>query len=105
MGCKMSTTDSVKKLQPHWWHKTLAGGAGGFALALLIVGFFAWYGPGGIRAADKVQFNMWMITPLWMLIFSLTYLFRTGWRSLLFMLVVNTVGWSVFLMLRGDLPA
>lgn len=82
----------------------MAGFIGGYALAVVLVGLFAWFGPGGIQAADKVQFNMWMITPLWLLFFSLTYLFRTGNRALLFMLLANVIGWSVFLMLRSEFP-
>ena len=69
---------SERRLRPDWTSKTLAGLFAGFFIALGLAGIFAWAGPGGLDAANKVQFNMWLITPLWMLIWSLVYLFRSG---------------------------
>lgn len=88
---------------PHWWLKTLSGLVGGFMLTLALVGLFAWFGPGGIQAAGKVQFNMWMISPVWLLILSFTFLFRTGWRALIGLAVANGAAWSMLLLLRGSL--
>jgi len=70
------------KLQPDWWTKSLAGLILGFTLALGLVGLFAWFGPGGIDADTKVQFNMWLITPIWLLILSFSFLFKTGLRAI-----------------------
>lgn len=77
----MARLSDSEKLQPDWWTKTLAGLILGFTLALGLVGLFAWFGPGGIDAAVKVQFNMWPISPIWLLIVSFSFLFRTGWRA------------------------
>ncbi|WP_428718235.1 hypothetical protein [Undibacterium curvum] len=64
-------------IHPDWWSKTLAGAVLALTLAFAVCGLFAWWGPGGISAPNKVQFVMWMITPLWLVIFSLVYLFHT----------------------------
>ncbi|KZN61754.1 hypothetical protein [Pseudoalteromonas luteoviolacea] len=73
------------KIQPHWWSKTLAGIFAGFFLSIGIVGIFAWLGPDGLtqqiseeQRLWKTQFNMWIITPIWLIILSFVYLFRTG---------------------------
>ncbi len=87
--------------RPDWWRKTLAGGLLGYSLSFALVGLFAWVGPGGISAADKVQFNMWMITPLWLLIFSLSYLFRSGNRALCWLGLANLLGFGLLFMVRG----
>lgn len=79
------STDKRKPMLADWWSKTIAGLVLGFGLGLAMAGLLAWYGPGGIGAPDKTQFVMWSITPVWMLVFSLCYLFRSGaqaWRWL-----------------------
>lgn len=72
-------------VQPHWISKSLAGLCLGFLLALALSSLFAWLGPGGIEAANKVQFNMWLMAPLWMVFFVTVYWFRTGLRAWLWM--------------------
>lgn len=64
-----------------WVSKTLAGGLAGLSLSIALLGLFAWLGPDGTSAPDKTQVIMWLVPPLWMTIFSLTYLFRSGWRA------------------------
>ena len=91
--------DNTRRLRPDWISKSLAGLIGGFVIALGLAGLFAWVGPGGLDAPNKVQFNMWIITPLWMLILSLVFLFRTGWRAWLWLggaaLLVQGLLWWV----------
>lgn len=89
------------RMQPDWWRKTLAGVLLGFLLALVTTGLFAWAGPGGIAATDKVQFNMWLLTLLWLLIMSLVYLFRSGNQALLWLGGANLLLWPLFLIVRG----
>ncbi|KZN54715.1 hypothetical protein N474_17550 [Pseudoalteromonas luteoviolacea CPMOR-2] len=76
---------NCKKIEPHWWGKTLAGIFAGFFLSIGIVGIFAWLGPDGLtqqiteeQRLWKTQFNMWIITPIWLLILSFVYLFKTS---------------------------
>ena len=68
-------------IQPDWISKTLAGALLGLGLAVAISGLFAWWGPGGLDAPNKVQFNMWVIPLYWMTVWSLVDLFRTGLRA------------------------
>lgn len=85
----MARLSDTEKLQPDWWTKTLAGLILGFFLALGLVGLFAWFGPGGIDVAVKVQFNMWIIPFIWLLIFSFSFLFKTGWRAMGYLSLFN----------------
>ncbi|MDO6682321.1 MULTISPECIES: hypothetical protein [unclassified Oceanobacter] len=64
-----------------WWSKSLSGIIAGFLLALGISGLFAWWGPGGIDATNKVQFNMWLIVLVWVPLLATVYLFRNGVRA------------------------
>ena len=83
------------KLQPDWWTKSLAGLILGFTLALGLVGLFAWFGPGGIDADTKVQFNMWLITPIWLLILSFSFMFKTGLRAIGYLGLFNVLTYIV----------
>lgn len=96
-----SRTLAKQKLRPDWWSKTFAGGVLGLSLALALSGLFAWVGPGGITAPNKVQFNMWIIAPLWTLIFSFSYLFTTGRRALLWLLLANLLAYGLLFWVRG----
>ncbi len=89
-----------EKIQPHWWTKTFAGAVLGLTLAYAIVAIFAWYGPGGIDAPVKVQFNMWLITPIWLTVLSLTYLFKTGTKAMLYLAAVNLLFYGLLFTLR-----
>ncbi|AAN53530.1 hypothetical protein HRJ35_04740 [Shewanella oneidensis MR-1] len=88
------------KLQPDWWTKSLAGLILGFTLALGLVGLFAWFGPGGIDADTKVQFNMWLITPIWLLILSFSFLFKTGLRAIGYLSLLNILTYIVLYAFR-----
>ncbi len=70
---------STKRLD--WASKSVAGTVLGFGLAVGLVGLFAWVGPGGLRAVNKFQFNMWLVPPLWLGILSASFLFRSGLRA------------------------
>lgn len=75
------TQASAQKIQSDWISKTLAGFFLGLFIAFALIGLFAWLGPGGIDAKDKIQFNMWLIPPIWLSIFSLSYFFQTGLKA------------------------
>ncbi|MFK3873266.1 MULTISPECIES: hypothetical protein [Pseudoalteromonas] len=94
---------SVHKRQPTWLGKSLAGCILGLALAYILIAFFAWYGPGGIDARDKVQFNMWMIPILWLTIFSFTYLFNSAKQAWLILGGLNLILYGGFIIVRGGL--
>lgn len=89
-----------KPMRADWWTKTLSGLVLGFTLALAVSGLFAWLGPGGIAAPQKVQFVMWLITPLWMLILSMIYLVRTGLRALTGLLIANVLAYALLFLVK-----
>lgn len=87
-------------IRPDWGSKTFAGVVLGLGLSLALCGLFAWAGPGGIAAAGKVQFVMWMIAPVWMLIFSLTYLISSGVRAMQYLLAANLLAYALLFFFR-----
>lgn len=89
-----------KPMRADWWTKTLSGMVLGFTLALAVSGLFAWLGPGGIAAPQKVQFVMWLITPIWMLILSMIYLVRTGLRALTGLLIANALAYALLFLVK-----
>lgn len=90
-------------IKPDWWLKTFAGAVLGFTLAFALCGLFAWLGPGGISAPHKVQLVMWIIAPLWLLLFSASYFFRTGVQAVLYLLLGNLAAYLGLFSLNGVL--
>lgn len=97
----MSRLTQDQKIQPQWWGKTLVGFILGLAIAYGLVAIFAWFGPGGIDAKDKVQFNMWMISPIWLFILSFVYLFKTTKTAFLYLFSANIAIYSLYFLLKG----
>ncbi|WP_028772063.1 hypothetical protein [Shewanella waksmanii] len=87
----MSRLAQAEKIQPHWWRKSIFSVLLGLSLAYGVIAIFAWFGPGGIDAAVKVQFNMWATALLWLLVLSLSFLFKTGNKTLIYLLLANLV--------------
>lgn len=94
---------AASALQPDWWSKSLAGGLLGLFLALALCGLFAWAGPGGIDALDKVQFVMWSVPPVWMTVFAFSYLFATGTRAWAWLGGANALAWAALVAARSAL--
>lgn len=94
------TRTKAHQIQNDWWSKTLAGAILGFTLALALTGIFAWFGPGGIDAPQKVQVVMWMISPLWMILCSTAYFFRTGLRAWLWLLLANALAYTLLFIVH-----
>ncbi|MQP75091.1 hypothetical protein CQ393_04170 [Stenotrophomonas sp. MYb238] len=65
----------------HWFGKTMAGLVLGYALAVALSGVIALLTPGGLGGEGKIQFNMWMIPPLWATVLGFVFLFRDGRRA------------------------
>ena len=99
----MARLDAAQKIQPHWLSKTLAGVICGLLLAYGMVALFAWFGPGGIDAPIKVQMNMWLIVPVWLVVLSTVYLFRTGLQAWLYLLAANAATYAFFFLFRWAL--
>lgn len=96
----MSRLAAEDKIQPHWWGKTCIGLVLGLLLTYALVGIFAWFGPGGLHADVKVQFTMWIISPIWLSILAFTYLFKTARQALMVLSFATIVCYGVFFFLR-----
>ena len=63
----------------NWLGKASAGLLLGLVLALALSALFAILGPGGLHGGGgKLQFTMWLVSPLWVLILGFCFLFRSG---------------------------
>lgn len=98
------------KIQPGWWSKTLAGVILGLFLSYGLVALFAWFGPDNLttslsneRALWRVQFNMWLITPIWLCVIAFVYLFKSGKVAWLKLGLANVFIYSVWVLLRSTL--
>ena len=85
----------------HWLGKTLAGAVLGYTLALAVSGGVALLTPGGFSGEGKVQFNMWMIAPVWATVLGLVFLFRDSLRAWLWLGLANVLAWGVLWALKA----
>ena len=74
------------------------------------VALFAWFGPDNLttslsneRALWRVQFNMWLITPIWLCVIAFVYLFKSGKVAWLKLGLANVFIYSVWVLLRSTL--
>lgn len=75
-----------------WFGKASAGFVCGFTLAIALTGLFAWFGPGGLmHSSGKTQLNMWLVSPIWVTVLSVCFLFRSGARAWGWLLLANAV--------------
>lgn len=97
--------DARVRLQSrHWFGKASAGLILGFGLALAGSGLFAWLGPEGIDAGGgKIQFNMWLIAPLWAGVLSFVFLFRDGVRAWAWLALANAIAFGLLWAVRLSL--
>jgi len=97
----MNDDARVRLQSRHWFGKTMAGAVLGFGLALALSGLFAWLGPDGIAGGGgKVQFNMWLMAPVWALVLSFVYLFRDSLRAWLWLGAANALAFAVLWCVR-----
>ncbi|MBD9379271.1 hypothetical protein [Pseudoxanthomonas sp. PXM04] len=94
---------AAPKLQSrHWLGKSCAGLLLGFGLALALSGLFAWWGPGGIAGGPgKLQFNMWLMAPIWAVVLGFVFLFRTSLRAWLWLSLANALAFGLLHASRG----
>lgn len=85
----------------NWFGKASAGLILGFGLALALSGIFAWAGPGGLmQGGGKTQFNMWLMSPVWALVLSLCFLFKSGWRAWGWLGLANAIAFGVLFLAK-----
>jgi hypothetical protein len=91
-----------QKLPPvsrDWVSKTLAGFFLGLAFALAVSGVFSELME-NIALATRIQLAMWMVPPIWMMVFGFVYFFTSGFRAWIWLMAVNVLAWGTFLALR-----
>ena len=74
-------TAPAADLTRHWFAKGLAGLFLGLVIAIGVSGLLAWAGPGGLDPPGKYVVTMWAVLPVWMLVLTFCFLFRSGWRA------------------------
>ena len=87
----------------HWLGKTLAGTVLGYTLAVALSGIIALLTPGGFAGEGKVQFNMWLVAPLWAGVLSFVYLFRDSRRAWLWLGLANLLAFALLWAVRTAL--
>lgn len=86
-----------------WLAKALAGTVLGFTLALTLSGLLALITPGGFQPdSGRVQFMMWIVSPLWVLVLSICLLFRSGLHAWLWLSFLNAGAGVLLLILRSS---
>lgn len=88
-------------IRTDWWSKTLAGAVLGLILALLLSGIIGWATPGGLGVPVKGQFMMWIIAPLWLLVFSAVYALPSGRAACSWLLGANALAATLLVWLKG----
>lgn len=104
----MSEIRKPQKIQPDWWSKSLAAILLGALLSYGLIGLFAWLGPDNLqqplsneRALWRVQFNMWMISPVWLLIIAFTYMFQSGKKAWIKLGLANVLVYALLIGLKA----
>lgn len=92
-------TTKTLPIRRDWLSKTLAGTLLGFALALGVSGLFAAFS-GGLPPAARAQLAMWLVTPIWLTVLSLVFLFASGRRAWLWLGGANALVFGALALLR-----
>jgi hypothetical protein len=80
-----------------WFLKTIFAFIFGFTLAIALSGIFAKYSHGGIyNDSAKLQLTMWIIAPIWMLVQSFVYLFKSSLQAFLYLAAANAIAFLLF---------
>lgn len=84
-----------------WFGKVSAAALLGFALTLaLTCTFAALFSRGDSYFTAQGQIAMWLVAPIWCLILSFCFLFRSGARAWAWLAVANVVAWAVYAGVR-----
>ncbi|WP_337185623.1 hypothetical protein [Phenylobacterium sp.] len=88
-----------------WFGKSSAGLLLGFFLALGAGGLFkALAGVGDTFFSTKGQLAMWMMAPVWALVLSFCFMFRSTARAWGWLAAANVVLWGAIWALGGIAP-
>ena len=76
----MKSEKRARVYQADWWSKTIAGGLLGLLFAFIVSGLFIELAQIKVTSA-KAQLAMWLFIPVWLGVFSTSYLFIDGKRA------------------------
>jgi hypothetical protein len=101
-------TPKIVTSRTQWLWKTILGVVLGLTLSFGLVGLFVWAGPDNLqnelsseRLLWKSQMNMWMVTPIWMLIVTFSYLFKTAKEAAISLVIGNVCVYSCLFIIKG----
>ncbi|MBD1583726.1 hypothetical protein [Pseudoalteromonas sp. S16_S37] len=104
----MNSVFKQKKFKSQWLGKTITGLVLGLGLSFALVGLFAWIGADSLsqslsneRLLWRTQFSMWLITPIWLLIFSFVYMFNSAKQAVLWLGSATLVVFIMLIVARG----
>ncbi|OZI31066.1 hypothetical protein CAL29_24315 [Bordetella genomosp. 10] len=90
------------KIRPDWWAKTSAGAILGFGLGLSLAGLFVYLAIGNPAATPAGHYGLLrhMVAFIWILVFGLCFLFRSGSTAWLWLGVANLVSFAALFACR-----
>ncbi|MEJ0003994.1 MAG: hypothetical protein WDN30_11135 [Pararobbsia sp.] len=91
----MKPTLTREKIAGHWIGKTTAGALCGFALSIASSGLLVRLAPGSSANASKAEVAMLAVPLVWIAVFSLAYLFRSGLRAWLWLGSISAAAFAV----------
>lgn len=84
-----------------WFGKASAAVVAGFTLALaLTCTFSALFSSGDSYFTSQGQIAMWLVSPIWGLILSFCFLFRSGARAWAWLVAANIPAWALYIGVR-----
>lgn len=85
----------------HWFGKVSAATSLGLTLTLaLTCTFAAAFSDGDGYFTAQGQLAMWLVSPIWCMILSLCFLFRSGLRAWCWLALANLFAWALYAAVR-----
>lgn len=70
----------------------------GFPLAVTLSGLYGWLGPGTM--VDRYMVVLWLLVPVWTLVFCLCVRIRSWKHTLMFLLAANLLSYLLLYLIR-----
>lgn len=91
----------VELTSKDWFGKASAAVVLGFTLTLALTCTFAvLFSRGDSYFTPQGQMAMWLVSPIWALILSFCFLFRSGARAWAWLALANVAAWAVYVAAR-----
>lgn len=85
----------------NWFGKALPALILGFTLSIAVTCLFlAIFSEGDSYLTAQGQFAMWMVAPIWTMILSFCFFFRTPLRAWGWLTAANIAAWALFAAVR-----